>query len=460
MKIRMGDNALPHHDERSGSVDTETVKEFLGLYNSKIPKPLPREKVTAEVLEQVEARLRAARTKMLFHGNWMAFSMLSMHLKLHIVHGLGTCATDGEHFLYDPAALAPETIDYMEFDWAHEVLHLFGMDLSRAPIKDIIVQDGAGNPVKLWNLACDLYNNLLLEGEGFTIPPFVPIDRSYKGMTKDEIYEDLKKKVKANGPGCVPQGRGCGGFVKKPGKSKGKGDPKDKNGKPAEGDAKDFENWKPSKGDEEKWKARAKEALDAARAKGDAPAFLETAIKELLKPRVPWKDILWAFCTRSAKEWRYRPPSRTGAARGIVLPRLCPEDEIEHGLFVFDTSGSIDDSELQEFLTELEAILRTIRMKATVLMVDAQVHEPVYEFEPGDFDWTSLKFLGRGGTAFEPAFDWVEAKGEKPTFMIYFTDTYGSFPEQPPEYPVLWAVTHPNGEVPWGQYLSLKEKAV
>jgi predicted metal-dependent peptidase len=147
-------------------------------------------------------------------------------------------------------------------------------------------------------------------------------------------------------------------------------------------------------------------------------------------------------------------------AREIVLPRLCPEMEIEHGVFVFDTSGSIDDTILTEFCSELEAILNTVRMKVTILMVDAKVHEPVYHFEPGDFSYKALKFLGRGGTAFEPAFEWVEEQGIAPTFMVYFTDTYGSFPDAPPDYPVLWAVTHPNGTVPWGEYLCMKEAAV
>jgi predicted metal-dependent peptidase len=98
-------------------------------------------------------------------------------------------------------------------------------------------------------------------------------------------------------------------------------------------------------------------------------------------------------------------------------------------------------------------------MRVTVLMVDAAVHA-AYEFEPGEFDYRALRWLGRGGTAFEPAFRWVEEQGVTPTMLVYFTDTMGSFPKAPPEYPVLWASIDPNGKVPWGEYLSLKEETI
>ncbi len=419
--------------------------------------------VTTELLEMVEARLQAARTKMLFRKNWSFFGYLAMHLKKLAVPGFGTCATDGDHFIYDPIALEPESVEFMEFNWAHEVMHLVGLDLSRKPKDDVMIAgvDKKGNlttnPVSLWNYACDLWNNLKLEEESFTIPPFVPIDRNYKGWTKDEIYEDLKKKLKANGQGGIPKGAICGGLCGKPKGKKGKKGKLD--GKGGSANLDEVETWKPSKEDADKWKARAKEALEAAKLKGYAPAFAETQIKKLLTSKLPWRDILWPFCLRTAKEWRYRPPSRTGAARDIILPRLCPEMEIEHGVFVFDTSGSIADSDLEEFCTELEAIANTVRMKITVLMVDAAVHN-VYHFEPGEFNWKSLQFTGRGGTDFRPAFNRIAQFDFTPTFMVYFTDTYGDFPKAPPDYPVLWAVTHPNGKVPWGAYLTMKDETI
>jgi predicted metal-dependent peptidase len=410
------------------------------------------EPITPEIIERVEARLRAARTKMFFKGNWAFFGYLAMHLKMHPVAELGTCATDGDHFLYDPIVLDQERLEWLEFNWAHEVLHLFGLDLSLKPKDDIMVVgvdkkgQAATAPTSLWNLACDLYNNLKLEEEGFTVPPFVPIDKKYKGWTKLQIYEDLKKTAEKNGVAHLPKGACCGGFMKKPG------------GKLS--DVKDLEAWKPTKSENEKWANLAKEALEASKSRGKAPAFAETIVQKLLQPRQNWREILWQFCQRIGKEWRFTPPSRTGAARNVVLPRIVPEDEIEHGVLVFDTSGSIGDNDLEDFLAEVNAICTTIRLKVTVMMVDADVHD-VYEFEPGEFDAKILKFTGRGGTDFRPAFLRVRDMDKEPTFLVYFTDSYGTFPSKAPSYPVLWALSVPPAEkepVPWGQIIHLRHE--
>jgi predicted metal-dependent peptidase len=420
----------------------------------------PGDAEIADAIKRLEPRLRGARTKLLLQKpEWAFFGYMAMHLELQPVAGLGTCATDGENFLFDPLVLDKEPDDWQIFNWAHEIMHLFGVDLSRKPKDDIMVTPpGGSQPFSLWNYACDLWNNLKLDECGITVPGICPIDKKYKGWSKDQIYEDLKKNVKGGGGGV--RGRTCGGFCGKPGSGKKGGKKADPNA-PAKAPVGkgDLEGWKPGKSEEAKWTSLAKEGVEHAKAKGKAPGFAESQVQKLLESRVPWREILWPFVVRAGKEWRYRPPSRTGAARGMILPRLCPEDEIEHGVFVFDTSGSIDDVMLQEFCTEIETILKTIRMRVTVLMVDAAVHA-AYEFEPGEFDYRALRWLGRGGTAFEPAFRWVEEQGVTPTMLVYFTDTMGSFPKAPPEYPVLWASIDPNGKVPWGEYLSLKEETI
>jgi predicted metal-dependent peptidase len=71
-----------------------------------------------------------------------------------------------------------------------------------------------------------------------------------------------------------------------------------------------------------------------------------------------------------------------------------------------------------------------------ILDVDTEVNS-VKRFSKDDMP-TSLEVSGRGGTAFEPAFDWVVETDEDPTILIYFTDMYGSFPMYEPDYPVIW----------------------
>jgi predicted metal-dependent peptidase len=72
---------------------------------------------------------------------------------------------------------------------------------------------------------------------------------------------------------------------------------------------------------------------------------------------------------------------------------------------------------------------------------DAAVHS-IHELQ-GDCDIYSLKpeLKGGGGTNFIPAFEKVEELGIRPDCLIFFTDGYGTFPTEPPPYPVVWVMT-------------------
>jgi len=45
---------------------------------------------------------------------------------------------------------------------------------------------------------------------------------------------------------------------------------------------------------------------------------------------------------------------------------------------------------------------------------------------------------GGGGTSFVPVFQWIEDKGLRPDALVYLTDMMGTFPDEPPPYPVIW----------------------
>jgi predicted metal-dependent peptidase len=71
---------------------------------------------------------------------------------------------------------------------------------------------------------------------------------------------------------------------------------------------------------------------------------------------------------------------------------------------------------------------------------------------------------GRGGTRFEPVFDWIKEKSRQGVFpfdtLIYLTDGFGSFPDKTPNYPVLWIMTpQARTEIPFGEVIQMTEKA-
>jgi predicted metal-dependent peptidase len=109
---------------------------------------------------------------------------------------------------------------------------------------------------------------------------------------------------------------------------------------------------------------------------------------------------------------------------------------------------------LDLFAAELSAIIEdTQPERVYVVYCDAQVHG-VEEFTADDLP-LQLHPRGGGGTRFEPVFDWVESTGVQPDALVYLTDTYGSFPAQAPDYPVLWATTA-GTHVPFGEVIQIK----
>jgi predicted metal-dependent peptidase len=106
-----------------------------------------------------------------------------------------------------------------------------------------------------------------------------------------------------------------------------------------------------------------------------------------------------------------------------------------HLTFAIDTSGSINDEELQEMLSEIKGIQQVFNPeRMTIIDCDSVIHK--VHAVTQNTDILSLEFHGGGGTRFQPVLDYVE---EHPTqALIYFTDLYGESELDPVNYPVLW----------------------
>jgi predicted metal-dependent peptidase len=117
-----------------------------------------------------------------------------------------------------------------------------------------------------------------------------------------------------------------------------------------------------------------------------------------------------------------------------------------------DTSGSIDGVLLSQFTAEMRSIVEDMQPSTTdVMYCDAKVHR-VDSFERGEA--LTIEAAGGGGTSFAPVFEAVEQADEQPVVLVYLTDLYGSFPQDAPSYPVIWAVYSPETNVPFGDVVS------
>jgi predicted metal-dependent peptidase len=175
-------------------------------------------------------------------------------------------------------------------------------------------------------------------------------------------------------------------------------------------------------------------------------------IGHLLQPRIPWRMLLAKYMTATAREdynWA-RPSRREGDA---ILPSLrSSELRVVVGL---DTSGSISDEEMRQFISEIDAIKGQAHAHITLLACDAALAaDGPWIVEP----WEQLRlpraFTGGGDTDFRPVFEWVEQHHARCDLLIYFTDAQGAFPNHEPALPVIWLVKG-KAEIPWGQRIQL-----
>ena len=121
-------------------------------------------------------------------------------------------------------------------------------------------------------------------------------------------------------------------------------------------------------------------------------------------------------------------------------------------LVAFDTSGSVSDSQLKYFATELNGLIDHVK-------VDLVQFDWVIQGEPEPYEkkHKSIKILGRGGTNFEPVITLADSM--KYDGLIIFTDGYAPFPPKP-KARMLWAVcTQDAGvEFPYGKKVVIEEK--
>jgi predicted metal-dependent peptidase len=133
------------------------------------------------------------------------------------------------------------------------------------------------------------------------------------------------------------------------------------------------------------------------------------------------------------------------------MPELIGE-ELTLVALVADTSASTRRV-LSAFLAELQSIIDDCQPRETVvIMADADVQSVTY-FGRGES--LKVQFIGFGGTDFRPAFSYIDTEQLDPACLIYLTDGEGTFPDHPPDYPTLWAITTPEIEAPWGVTISI-----
>jgi predicted metal-dependent peptidase len=130
---------------------------------------------------------------------------------------------------------------------------------------------------------------------------------------------------------------------------------------------------------------------------------------------------------------------------------------------IIDTSGSIAQDELTEFLSEVVAIAKSIQhLKMWVSSCDTQIQSR-YVVENGDIPKIlSMQLKGGGGTSMENGLDYVKANNQEVDAVIVLTDGCDSYHKTRIDYPfdVLWVISknginNPEDEIPYGRVIKM-----
>jgi predicted metal-dependent peptidase len=193
----------------------------------------------------------------------------------------------------------------------------------------------------------------------------------------------------------------------------------------------------------------AKEQTEKKR--GTVPGEIEGLIivEEIVKPKFDWRGFIRRFTGVSTKVFtkkiRRKENRRFEANPGLKVKMK------QHMLLAIDTSGSVSDDELKEFMSEIYHIYKC-GVDITIVQCDTTIRS----IEPykGKFE---MSVQGRGGTEFDPVLEYFNENQKKYTSLVYFTDGE-CWTHVKPKGNVLWVLSersHMNNSLP-GKIIKLE----
>ena len=421
---------------RSGTTATKEDKEKFANLIGPMDPALDR---------KVREKLITARVGLLLRASF--FGNLATRLKLvNADEWCGTAATDGRHFYYNSRFVDMLRPREIEFLFGHEVLHC---------VYDHFGRRGDRDP-QIWNIANDYCVNAdLVEhrvGEKITTVPCL-YDAKYKGMSSEEVYDALMKNAKKiNLSDLLDQlidehldGEGDGSG--KDGDKEGKGRPK------------------LSDAERQAIKDEIKEAMLAAAqtvdGAGNLPAGVKRLIQDLTEPKMNWRELLRMQLESTIKsDYTWMRASRKGWHMDAVMPGMKLDPMIDIAV-ALDASGSISESMLKDFLSEIQGIMDSFpAYRIHVFTFDTEAYNPAQYDSDNLDDICDYEVKGGGGTDFDAIYNYLKAEEIEPKRLVVFTDGYpfGSWGDE--NYADTVWILHGTTtiEPPWGQYAYYDEE--
>lgn len=390
----------------------------------------------------VREKLVTARIGLLLRAPF--FGNLATRLELvNADSWLPTAATDGRKFYYNTEFVNKLKPKELEFLFGHEVLHNVYDHMGRNGDRDR----------KLFNCAADFCVNadLIDQRIGDKITPCL-YDPKYKGWSAEEVYDDLYEKAdKIDIQDLLDQ------LLDEhlDGNGDGDGDEeKDGKGRP-----------RLSQSEKDAIKDEIREALlQAAQAvgAGNLPSGVKRLIKDLTKPVVNWRELLEQQIQSTVKDdFSWMRPNRRSWHMDAVMPGMKPGTQIDVCVAI-DTSGSISEQDLKDFLSEVKGIMESYdEYRVRVITWDTEVYNPAEYTSDNMSDITEYEPGGGGGTDPHCVWQWLKENDIEPKKLIMFTDFcfFGWSPDEVKDYcDTVWVIKgNPEAEPEFGVWAHYEE---
>ena len=172
--------------------------------------------------------------------------------------------------------------------------------------------------------------------------------------------------------------------------------------------------------------------------RGTVPGEIEGLIEidEIEPPKFDWRGYIRRFTGVSTKIFtkkiRRKENRRFSENPGLKIKMR------QHMLLAIDTSGSVSNDELIEFMNEIHHIYKA-GVDITIVQCDTKINS--IEKYNGSHE---LTISGRGGTYFDPVLEYFNENSRLFTSLVYFTDGECSASVKP-KGKVLWVLSERSG---------------
>jgi len=368
-----------------------------------------------------EQRVQKAHVALMNNPKYCLYSGIFMLGKVEVCDKTPTACTNGRDIFYGREFISKLTDQELKGLILHENLHKAFRHTTTW--KHLYKE----NPTYA-NVACDYVINLMIhdsdpQGTEVALPSGGCFDEKYRGLDSGAVYRLLEKKYGKNGGGNKGQGEISEGFDEHDWESADEMSEEEKQGL-----ARDIDQ------------ALRQGAILAGKLSGNVPR----EVAEAMESRVDWREVLRDFVNSICADKdnsTWRRPNRRWVSQDVYMPSLIGE-AVGRICIAIDTSGSIGQEEIGQFLGELMSICNHVQPEGVDLLYwDTEVcqHEK-YDRDEYEALMSSTKPAGGGGTDPTSIPKYLEKHKMNPECVIVLTDGYvGSWGNW--RHPVFWGIT-------------------